>query len=258
MIETLDGLPDGVDGFRPVGRISVADYEQVVVPVLDRADAERRRLRLLCVVDPAFTGLEPDALWEDLRVGLRAMPMMDGCAVVSDIGWIRDAVRIAAFLIPYPVRLFGAAEQAAAADWLRELPGGSGFSVQLLDDGAVAVVRVRRPLRVADIAALTATVDDWLRTHDELGGLVLSAPSLPGWQNLSSLLRHVRFVAGHHRRVRRVALAVDGTIGAWAPTVADLALHPEVRHFRHADEALAIGWAAAGVPAGSAAGPAEP
>ncbi|MEU6698345.1 hypothetical protein [Pseudonocardia sp. NPDC046786] len=48
MIELLDG----VYGFRPVGRISVADYEQVVVPVFDRADAERRRLRLLCVVDP--------------------------------------------------------------------------------------------------------------------------------------------------------------------------------------------------------------
>ena len=45
MIEMLTGLPEGIDGFRPVGTVTRQDYEIDVVPVLDRAAAEDRRLR---------------------------------------------------------------------------------------------------------------------------------------------------------------------------------------------------------------------
>ena len=79
-------------------------------------------------------------------------------------------------------------------------------------------------------------------------GWSVSAPSVPGWQNVRTLIRHVRFVVGHHKRIRRIAMAVDGTIGTYAPTVANLALHPEIRHFAHGDEAAAIDWAGAARP----------
>ncbi|MBP2368182.1 hypothetical protein [Pseudonocardia parietis] len=57
-------------------------------------------------------------------------------------------------------------------------------------------------------------------------------------------------MAGHQNRIRRVALAVVGFLGTHGPQPANLALHPEVRHFAHDRAAAAIEWAAASrVPA---------
>lgn len=245
MIEKLDSVSDGIDAFRAVGTINRSDYEEVVVPVLDRAAAEAHRLRILCIVDAAFDHLAPDAIWEDLTVGMRALRMIDGCAVVSDLDRVSTATRLAAFLMPCPVRVFDVADRDRATAWLTELPDDAGFSIQLRPESGVAVVRVERALRASDIDALTATIERWCDTHHELSGLVVIAPAFPGWANLRSLIRHVTFVAGYQKRIRRVALAVDGFLGTQGPRLANLALHPEVRHFAHDQAAAAIEWAAA-------------
>jgi SpoIIAA-like len=41
-------------------------------------------------------------------------------AVVSDVGWIRDAVRLFAPFFPHDVRIFPSAELAAARTWLTD------------------------------------------------------------------------------------------------------------------------------------------
>ena len=39
--------------------------------------------------------MTPGAAWKDVTLGLRALGLFDGCAVVSDIGWVREASRLA-------------------------------------------------------------------------------------------------------------------------------------------------------------------
>jgi hypothetical protein len=106
------------------------------------------------------------------------------------------------------------------------------------------VVEVTEPLRAQDFEALTATADTWLATHDVLPGVVLHARAFPGWENIGGLLRHVRFVRDHHRDVRRVALAVDGSIAEFAPRIAEHFVRAELRHFDHDDIDDAVAWAA--------------
>jgi len=79
--------------------------------------------------------------------------------------------------------------------------------------------------------------------------VVVHARAVPGWRNGRALARHVRFVADHHRRVRRVALAVDGALADLAPAVANRVVRPQVRRF--AFDALddGIAWAADRDPA---------
>ena len=84
---------------------------------------------------------------------------------------------------------------------------------RLLPEPGVLVVEVTEPLRAQDFDALAATVDTWLATDDALPGVVFHARAFPGWENIDGLLRHIRFVRDRHRRVRRVALAVDSTAG---------------------------------------------
>lgn len=245
MIETLTGLPEGIDGFRPVGTVTREDYETDVVPVLDQAATEGRRLRVVCVVGPEFTGLAPTAIWEDVRVGLRTLRRTDGCAVVTDTGWVRESSRLAAFLMPCPVRVFTGDDLAGAVDWLEDLPRGTGFAFRLVPETGVAVAEVQRPLRSADIDAMAASVDEWCAEHGRLTGLVVSAPAFPGWENLAAVVRHVALVVSHHRRIGRIAVVVDGFLADHVPDIADRVLAPEIRHFAHGDLDAATAWASA-------------
>ena len=75
-------------------------------------------------------------------------------------------------------------------------------------------------------------------------GVVLHARAFPGWENVGSLLRHVRFVRDHHRTVRRVALAADAKLADLAPRLAEHFVRAELRHFGYDELDDAIAWAA--------------
>ena len=243
MLERLQGLPEGIDGVKAVGRVSKEDYERVFEPLIDGARREGRRIRLLYQFGPEFEGLSPGAAWEDAKLGLASLRMFEGCALVTDVAWIREAARLAAFLMPCPVRVFGNAGRDEAVDWLRALPEGAAVSHRLLPERGVLVVDVRQALRAQDFDALAATADQYLDAHGDLAGIVIHARTFPGWENLGGLIRHVRFLRDHHRRVRRVALASDSRLADLAPKLAEHFVQAEVRRFGYDEVDAAIGWA---------------
>jgi hypothetical protein len=244
VIERIEDVPPGIDAVRDVGKISREDYDAVVVPLVEAATREGRRLRILCEVGPEFHGLTPGAAWEDVKIGLRALRMIDGCAVVSDIRWIREASRFASFLMPCPVRVFAGDDRGGAVAWLGSLPEGPGIAYRLDPDTGVVVVEVSGALRAADFEAMARTVDGWLTDHAELRGLVVHARAFPGWENLASMLRHVRFVRDHHQRIGKAALAVDGRMATLVPAVAGHFVKAEVRRFGYDELDAAVRWAA--------------
>lgn len=241
MIERDLDVPAGIDAVRAVGTLTRQDYDEVMVPLLDAARREHRRLRILCVVDEAFTGMTPTALWRDITLGLGALRDVAGCAVVSDVSWVRRATRLGTFFLPTHVRVYGAGEREAALAWLADLPSPLA-EVRLLPDEGVVVAELDQPLRREDVDQILVAVDDWLADHAELPGLVVHAREFPGWENVSALGRHLSFVAGHQGRIRRVALVVPGAGVDLVASVAGSVLHPEVRRFDDLDDA--VRWAA--------------
>ncbi|WP_460105315.1 SpoIIAA family protein [Streptomyces sp. YKOK-J1] len=255
MLERAQDAPPGVDAVKAIGTVTKDDYEAVVQPLLDEARREGRRIRLLWECGPEFRSYRPAAGWEDLKVGFGSVRLFEGCAVVSDIRWIRESTRLASFLMPCPVRVYGCAERAEALRWLTSLPEGPGVSHQLRSEARVVVIEVDQPLRVQDFDALARTVDDWLDTHEALDGVVVHARAFPGWENVKSLLRHVRFVRDHHRRVRRIALAADSRFAELAPHLANHFVRAEVRRFEYDELEEAVAWAS-GPPGRDTAAPA--
>jgi hypothetical protein len=250
MLERIQNLPGGIDGVRAVGRVSKEDYEQVFGPLVGSARREGRRLRLLYQVGPEFEGFTTGAAWEDAKLGLASLRLLDGCAVVTDIGWIRESTRLLAFVLPCPVRVFGNGQLGAAVEWLRSLPEGPGVSHRLLSGSGVLVVEIGQALRAQDFDVLAATADTWIDANGDLLGIVIHTREFPGWENLGSLIQHVRFVRDHHRRVGRVALASDSRLADLAPRLAEHFVQAEVRRFGYDDLDAAIMWAgekAAGV-----------
>lgn len=234
VIEKLTDVPAGTDVFRASGLITRGDYDAVVAPRIQAAAREGRRLRCLCEVSH-FGAMTPAAAWEDIKLAPRAVRMMDGCAVVSDIGWIRRASWLASFVLPRPVRVYERRDREQALSWLGSLPQGPGVAQRLDTELGVVMIELAAPLRTADFAALALTVDRWLQAHSELSGLVVHARAFPGWQNIAALIRHVRFVRDHHHKIGKVALAVNGPLAATDPGVGQYVVHPEVRGFGYAE-----------------------
>jgi len=104
---------------------------------------------------------------------------------------------------------------------------------ELLRDRGILILKPEGPLRAEDFAALAGVVDPYIEQHGELKGLMIDAPSFPGWEN---------FVRDHHRQIRRIAVVSDSAFLAVAPKIASHFVSAEVRAFNAADRAPALAW----------------
>lgn len=243
MLERLKDLPPGIIGVKASDRVTKEDYQQTLVPLIDEARREGRRIRFLYEFGPEFDRFSAGGAWQDARIGLRSMRLFEGCAIVSDVGWIRGASELMGFWMPCPVRVFRGDERGRAVDWLASLPEGGGVSHRLVPDRGVIVAEIDSPLRVQDFDALALTADAWIEAHGQLRGLVLHAREFPGWETAGSFLRHVQFVRDHHRKVLRIALATDSKLASLAPRLAEHFVEAEIGRFDYDELDRAIAWA---------------
>jgi hypothetical protein len=118
MFEPIEGLPGDVIALRAVGQVTGEDYAEVLVPAVDRATAEGRKVRLLIELGPSFDGLDPGAVLADAGVGIRDFNAFERLAVVTDSDWIRRGIHLFGPLIPGDVRVFGIEDGTAARTWI--------------------------------------------------------------------------------------------------------------------------------------------
>jgi hypothetical protein len=113
---------------------------------------------------------------------------------------------------------------------------------ELLRDRGILILHPEGPLRAEDFTALAGDVDPYIEEHGALKGLMIEAPSFPGWENFAGLVSHLRFVRDHHRLIRRIAVVSDSTLLAFAPKLANHFVSAEVRPFAGTDRAAALAW----------------
>ncbi|HEY7342570.1 MAG TPA: STAS/SEC14 domain-containing protein [Ktedonobacterales bacterium] len=118
MIEVLDDFPDNVVGFRGTGHITRQDYETVVIPAVEAAFKQYKTIRLYYQFDPDFAGLDPGAMWEDFKVGMEHFTHWERIAIVTDMDWISNALKVFAFLMPGDIRHFTLADADQARAWI--------------------------------------------------------------------------------------------------------------------------------------------
>jgi len=125
VLKELPTLPTGIQALEAIGTVTAADYDQVFAPLIDRASRTGSRMRLLYIFGPGFHPITPGALWADARRGTAYARVLDGCAVVSDISWIRAPARGIGAWMPCPVRVYALDERDDAVAWLASLPAGA-------------------------------------------------------------------------------------------------------------------------------------
>ncbi|MEO8397911.1 MAG: STAS/SEC14 domain-containing protein [Chloroflexota bacterium] len=118
MIQLIPNLPEHVVGFAGSGQVDASDYETVIIPAIESALEAHGRIRFIYHLGPEFTGFTSGAMWDDMKVGFGHLGSWERIAVVSDIGWVANAIRLFAFAIPCPVRVFSNEELAGALIWI--------------------------------------------------------------------------------------------------------------------------------------------
>ncbi|TCC55866.1 STAS/SEC14 domain-containing protein [Kribbella pittospori] len=122
MIRVLDDMPVGVLGFEAVDDVEKEDYENVLVPVINKAIAEHGKVRVVYVLGPEFDDYEGGAVWEDLKLGLRHPAAFERMAVVTNARWAGPAIKLLSVLWPGQARAFPLSELESAKRWAAEVP----------------------------------------------------------------------------------------------------------------------------------------
>lgn len=120
----LDGFPGNVIAIRAVGEVTSRDYEDRLIPMVKKAEAEYGNVRLLMQLGEDFAHYSVGAMWDDARLGLTHWRSFERIAIVSDTGWVTRAIKMFAPLMPGKVAVFGNDALQAATDWITEKDGG--------------------------------------------------------------------------------------------------------------------------------------
>jgi hypothetical protein len=237
MIDAMEGLPEGTLGFRFRGKVTAADYVNVLIPALERGLEQHERLRLLAVLGEEFQSYELAAAWEDSKELLRHWSGFERCAVVTDVPWVRLAVQVFAPLLPFPCAFFGNHEVEDARRWLAESLG----SIHLSRDDDVVTVRLIGSLEATAYEGAEAEIDGLFSKFDGVR-LLLDLRDFDGWAGLGALGHHLGLIRDHRRSLRRVAVVGDAAWQKLAERVVSRFLPAQARFFPSADLALAQSW----------------
>lgn len=118
MIRQLPVQEDNIVAFRLTGKLHHADY-QTFVPQLEALIKESGQISVLLELED-FHGWDPQAAWDDLRLGMQHQDAFERIAVVGH-GWLQHWMAVLAK--PFSsgeVRFFEHDELGNAWDWLRE------------------------------------------------------------------------------------------------------------------------------------------
>jgi len=115
MLNPLTDLPPGVIGFEASGKLETTDYEDVLLPAIQKAAADGEVM--IVIVMPKFDGLTPGAIWHDLKMGVEHWRKWKRIALVTDVDWMRHGVDWFGWMTPGEVKHFPMADRAAAIAW---------------------------------------------------------------------------------------------------------------------------------------------
>jgi len=117
MIEVLPER-DGVVEVRAGGKLTHADYQDVLLPRLE-AIAPTGKLRVLLLVDESFTGWELDSAWDLRVIEFRHRSNFDKIAVVGAPRWDDWCVKLAGLMLKGELRAFPREQLPQAREWLK-------------------------------------------------------------------------------------------------------------------------------------------
>jgi len=121
MIKVIsDDTSNDIISFELSGVVTGDDYENILIPAIKEKLKTNSKLKVLYHVTEDFDSYEMKAIFDDAIAGMEFFSNWEKIAVVSDVKWIIDGVKIFSFMVPGMVRTYANADIKNAKEWLRE------------------------------------------------------------------------------------------------------------------------------------------
>lgn len=119
MIEFMTESSGNVLGVKANGRLTDADYKNILIPKLESLFQQHGKLKVLFLMDEGFEGWDLEAAWDDTSYGLKHRADFDRLAVVGGPAWVEWCVKLGGFLMKGDIRVFPAKNLADAWQWVK-------------------------------------------------------------------------------------------------------------------------------------------
>jgi hypothetical protein len=120
MIEKLPESSGNILGFRIRGKLSEADYQDLLVPEMERAMKEYPKIRVVWVMEE-FAGWTVGGAFEDFLLGLKFSAVEKMATVIDESWdeWMTPLFRAFTTLTQTELRFFKKERLAEAWEWIR-------------------------------------------------------------------------------------------------------------------------------------------
>ncbi|CAN5665752.1 hypothetical protein BH09ACT8_BH09ACT8_15340 [soil metagenome] len=107
---------------------------------------------------------------------------------------------------------------------------------------SVLLLEPKSPLEQEDFGKLAQVVDPYIEATGGLAGLIIDAPTFPGWDSFGAMVTHVRFVRDHQKQVKKIGVVTDSHLGDFAEHLASHFVSAEIKHFPAGQVQAAREW----------------
>jgi len=118
MLHKIENMPSYVAAFRATNEVSKADYDNVLIPELERADKAHGHIHLLMVLDTPSSNFTPVAWMQDAVQTLKHFTHWKKVALVSDEDGVRKLTNVAGFFVPGEAKGFTHTQLEEAKQWV--------------------------------------------------------------------------------------------------------------------------------------------
>ncbi len=120
MLKLMEDFPEGVVAISASGRVTAADYQQLLIPKVEEMIERRGSVRLYYELGRDFDGIDAEAAWKDFKLGVEHFSRWERMALVTDVDWIKFAVRTFGFVMPGRLKVFPTDRSTEARAWILE------------------------------------------------------------------------------------------------------------------------------------------
>jgi len=118
MIEILPESKGTIVGARASGTLTDQDYQEVLIPQLEKVIEEKGKVRLLLDLGRDFQGWTLEAVWQDAKFGWGSRNHFEKVALVGGSLWMELGAKAGSLFMDGEVRTFDQDHLQEAWDWI--------------------------------------------------------------------------------------------------------------------------------------------
>jgi len=118
MLQLMKDVPPHVVGVRAVGNVTKEDYEQTLLPALEKSAKEQGEINLLMVIETDLSNFTYGAWMQDAKASLKLFTKWNKIAIVIDQKWIEKLSYAFNFVSPAESKGFPISDIELAKNWV--------------------------------------------------------------------------------------------------------------------------------------------